>query len=655
MVIAWPLPLGRALAGHSMTTAFLDAEAPDCSSPGVPGSCASRGYASLASTLAEGAGARAATQRLTATVLAAGLAAALLLAAAARLALPVPTPARSSAPGASTALVGLAACAGFGENCFSSGCCSQPGMACYKKVGEWAICRPQCIEGPDPADLTPLPYPWSCELLGPRTPGAVPMEYYIGRPAAGWVATNCSAMGDNCNETRCCTDSGMTCFTKSRGWASCKAECRPGPDVIDIEPEPWSCEPLGNPTPGAPKATHRSSQSAAPWVAELCAGEGESCMNSTCCRQPGTACFRKTAEWASCRETCQPGPDLFDPDPGHWDCAQLGPRTPGIPAVEAEAVADWVEERCSAGGESCADSMCCSRPGMQCYQKNARWAACSHSCAPGVRAGDSDAEPWGCEPLGPRTPPRPAHPSLFCWALSTSSGAEAELIRYQMAERLSIFACDAWAVFSDRAFDLGDGFAATPIGNISSEKGQWGSWLNTPVFVKAWHAVFYTGQFRYCDWTVKVDPDSMFLPVRLKQHVADIHPSEPWCMHNSKSEFAGILGPIEVFSRGAMHRYYLLNDPAISGTDRSQCETQGYLTSSGEDGFISDCMKHIGVKARYDEHILSNGETGDFERCARGRYVVYHPFKTVEKYEHCKQLIRTVAPMDLLKSRVFGE
>eukprot|EP00415_Alexandrium_ostenfeldii_P002506 UN2506 len=78
-------------------------------------------------------------------------------------------------------------------------------------------------------------------------------------------------------------------------------------------------------------------------------------------------------------------------------------------------------------------------------------------------------------------------------------------------------------------------------------------------------------------------------------------------MHNSKSEFAGILGPIEVFSRGAMRRYYLLNDPAISGPDRSQYVTQGYLTSSGVDGFVSVCLKHLGVKARYGELILSNG------------------------------------------------
>jgi len=61
---------------------------------------------------------------------------------------------------------------------------------------------------------------------------------------------------------------------------------------------------------------------------------------------------------------------------------------------------------CSAAGENCGATKCCSVAGMQCYQKNSTWATCREDCTvtiddseqPGHRAG------WSCLPLGSRAP-----------------------------------------------------------------------------------------------------------------------------------------------------------------------------------------------------------------------------------------------------------
>eukprot|EP00418_Pyrodinium_bahamense_P076278 CAMPEP_0179068316 /NCGR_PEP_ID=MMETSP0796-20121207/29940_1 /TAXON_ID=73915 /ORGANISM="Pyrodinium bahamense, Strain pbaha01" /LENGTH=700 /DNA_ID=CAMNT_0020765369 /DNA_START=27 /DNA_END=2130 /DNA_ORIENTATION=+ len=519
-------------------------------------------------------------------------------------------------------------CAGRGENCLISQCCKEPGMACYRKVGNWGMCKPDCVSGPDPVDASPSR--WSCEQVGARTPGSVPSDYWGGLKPAAWVKTNCSGIGENCYRSGCCKDPGMACFAKDENWASCKPQCSPNMiDISDLKPQPWNCVALGGFTPGAAVAGYRAAQKAAPWVATKCAAAGGSCLESKCCRDPGMRCYQKNARWAGCRVTCEHGPNLFDVDDSFWNCTALGPRTPGMPPFSGE-VQDWVASKCTHVGGNCIATKCCRRAGTQCFQKNPSWATCMSVCAPGVHSDDPQKSPWACKKLGPRTPMKRTYPSLFCWALSRSSGDEAALLRFQFGGRMSLFSCDEWAVYSDMAFDLGGGALATVIGDLTAKKGKWGSWLNTKVFVKAWHAIFWTGQFRDHDWTVKIDPDATFFPDRLKQHVAGIPTTEAWCVHNSLTS-TPILGPLEALNRAAMFVYYANNHPDVSGTDKAVCENP-YMGASGEDGFVSGCLQRLGVKGKYDHFILKN----DGKACNDGTYAAYHPLKTVPQYKVCR-------------------
>mmetsp|Transcript_132170 Transcript_132170/g.410748 ORF Transcript_132170/g.410748 Transcript_132170/m.410748 type:complete len:356 (+) Transcript_132170:18-1085(+) len=339
--------------------------------------------------------------------------------------------------------------------------------------------------------------------------------------------------------------------------------------------------------------------------------------------------FRPDVGAQGCRASCIPGPNIYDVNHSPWDCAVLGPRTPGIPPPR-RPVGPWVATQCTGEGGNCASTGCCTGVNRQCYRKNYGWAACLHECSPGVQSNDPDKSPWSCEPLGPRNPGPIKSPSLFCWALARPTGNEAELMRYQMRNHLSLFRCEDWTVFSDWAFDLGNGYSAKGIGDLTAQKGQWGSWLNTVVFAKAWHQIFWTGKFRDHDWTVKIDPDATFFPDRLKEHLAPLSPDQPWWIHNSRTS-TPMLGPIEVISRGGMYVYYANNPPNKSGTWGAVCEDV-WMDQSGEDGFISGCLKRLGVAAKYDAKILKQ----DREDCGDGVYVAYHPCKTVSTYKLCQ-------------------
>jgi len=56
------------------------------------------------------------------------------------------------------------------------------------------------------------------------------------------------------------------------------------------------------------------------------------------------------------------------------------------------------------------------------------------------------------------------------------------------------------------------------------------SWLNTLVFIKAWQLVKWDGRYQKHDWTVKVDPDAVFFPERLRTVVRQHTPRGGECI-----------------------------------------------------------------------------------------------------------------------------
>eukprot|EP00930_Biecheleria_cincta_P043276 TRINITY_DN29730_c0_g1_i1.p1 TRINITY_DN29730_c0_g1~~TRINITY_DN29730_c0_g1_i1.p1 ORF type:complete len:1074 (+),score=175.39 TRINITY_DN29730_c0_g1_i1:111-3224(+) len=99
---------------------------------------------------------------------------------------------------------------------------------------------------PSPAPV-PMPVPMPMPL---PTPVPAPM------PVPPALPVQCSAAGEDCRNTKCCTAAGYDCYEKDQYWASCRQSCIPGINPLD-PPEyqtPWTCARLDGSLP-APTPT----------------------------------------------------------------------------------------------------------------------------------------------------------------------------------------------------------------------------------------------------------------------------------------------------------------------------------------------------------------------------------------------------------------
>lgn len=333
-------------------------------------------------------------------------------------------------------------------------------------------------------------------------------------------------------------------------------------------------------------------------------------------------------------DSCSIGPNLFDKDPDWWNCSVVGPRTPG-PVLKAERrqVASWVHSTCTASG-NCNQTRCCSQPGMQCFEKTKSWASCMPSCTPGVHPDDPVKEAWSCNKLGPRTPGLWQYPSIFCWYLTGPWATQRELVSHQFAKHQSIFGCDEWVVFSDVAISLGYGVWSTPLGDLTCSQSKSGTWLNAVIYTKAWHSIFYSGQYKNHEWIIKTEPETLFFPERFKKWVRWVPSDLPWYVKNnpdSKDVTKQVLAPIEALTRGALDAYFENNNPHVSQTDKALCENP-QMNSSSEDALFSKCMNKLGYGWKAQKFMFLNPSG---RMCRNYSVVAFSPLKTVADYEQC--------------------
>jgi len=149
------------------------------------------------------------------------------------------------------------------QNCKDHRCCAPGGpngLQCFEKDKYFAMCRETC-------DPTLDGEKWSCKPLGIRS-----------------APDPCSAPGENCNTTKCCSASrgglGMTCFKKDKTWSSCQETC-------DSSNKGWNCTALGN----------RTRFDAG------CSWAGKDCSKTACCNNVGYTCAVQDEQFAGCTQT----------------------------------------------------------------------------------------------------------------------------------------------------------------------------------------------------------------------------------------------------------------------------------------------------------------------------------------------------------------
>ncbi|CAK0837656.1 unnamed protein product [Prorocentrum cordatum] len=327
--------------------------------------------------------------------------------------------------------VAATACSQTGQSCEQTMCCSEPGAKCYKKNDGWSSCNQTCDPNSkwtvDNGWVKTNETVWDCEEIRSCNQTCDPNSMWM---KDRWVKTDnsvwdckdltvtpvesadpikdaeaedetgtCSQNGASCTHSKCCSEPGSKCYKKDDGWSSCNQTCDPNSKWtvddgwVKTNETVWDCEEIRLP----------------------CTENGASCALSKCCSDPYAKCYKKSAGWSSCNQTCDPNSKWMDDrwvktnetvwdcelvqpnlrpklhvddgplgqdDNSVWDCKDLTvtPVESADPIKDAEAEDE--NGTCSQNGASCTNSKCCSEPGSKCYKKDDDWSSCNQTCNP---------------------------------------------------------------------------------------------------------------------------------------------------------------------------------------------------------------------------------------------------------------------------------
>jgi len=210
---------------------------------------------------------------------------------------------------------------------------------------------------------------------------------------------------------------------------------------------------------------------------------------------------------------------------------------------------------------------------------------------------------------------------LFCFMAYLPGSKEVDLMNVAKKRKASIFACDGSAVFesfqsASNGWDTGEATLA-----------------NTDVFLNVWKQVKKNKQYLEYDWTVKVDPDAVLVPDRLRAHIRALNPPafRPIYLKNNAIDKGlgnnGFLGAVEVFSKQAVQIYL----------DNWKGCKQSFGLNASEDGFFKGCMDALGVGFMLDSQMFNPDKSPG--ACSQQDKAAFHPLKQSDQWECCWDII----------------
>lgn len=216
------------------------------------------------------------------------------------------------------------------------------------------------------------------------------------------------------------------------------------------------------------------------------------------------------------------------------------------------------------------------------------------------------------------------------------------LLAEQIRRKISIFACDAAAVYTNMTIRIDIGNVTKPFWSTKVDTdlhcelgGPFHTLMNTPVFVKLWRQVINDGIFRNHDWTAKVDPDAVFLPARLRTLLRSPDLQDPQAGMGTFLNNCGfgMHGPVEVVTRRSLEVY-------ATGAQTCKLPPQ-------EDVYLQACLLSLKVKQVDHFDLLSEDHCAakDWRECKTNN-VAFHPFKSVAEYTRCIGIAECAAVLE---------
>jgi len=258
--------------------------------------------------------------------------------------------------------------------------------------------------------------------------------------------------------------------------------------------------------------------------------------------------------------------------------------------------------------------------------------------------------------LPPQPPPYADSPGLFCISLMIPRTYEFDMLKDQHAKKVGIFQCNDYAVYSNESLSLSKGKHPLKTDVLHGSLivkfgGEWHSALNTDIFIRFWGKVIEDHRTWRNEWTVKIDPDAVFFPSRLREMLRNRwyagKPPKPSYLNNCHR---GMHGPIEVLSKKAMEVYK---------KHWRDCKEGEPYEHKQEDFYFRRCWKLLKIQKVEAYNLLfenlyacdERSDTRDGRHPCFSRQVSFHPFKSVEAYNQCHRRGASqhwVAPMNII-------
>jgi len=313
---------------------------------------------------------------------------------------------------------------------------------------------------------------------------------------------------------------------------------------------------------------------------------------------------------------------------------------------------------CSTWKDNCYETGCCKVTGHKCFVKTPNvMAMCNKTCTPGLKGFD-------CGIVSAPTMPvvKPAgQTSLYCISvLTVNTGSpkpstEKDLLTLQNKFNASIFGCEGKTVFSDEVVHLGGGYHTVQVVDTYNEfhqvkRKETGNWVNWAMFFQVWWKVREMGVWHDHDWTIKVDPDAVFLPARMRTWLSGRADTEHGVyFENCRDVQMGYFGNLEVMSnKGTSVLTANLEDchAVFAPCANSGCDWK--WGPWGEDVFAQRCMDrhHVEKVQAWDETTdgacKSDRPEGERDNkkwsapdCSLVKTAAIHPFKKPKDYFKC--------------------
>lgn len=230
--------------------------------------------------------------------------------------------------------------------------------------------------------------------------------------------------------------------------------------------------------------------------------------------------------------------------------------------------------------------------------------------------------------------------TLYCFALMQPDGYEKSLLAMTHKQKTSLFACDEFAIYSNKAIEVVPGVVSGVVN--SSLKcdigGEFKTALNLGIFVEVWKKVISDGRYLQHDWTIKVDPDAVFFPDLLKA-ILPHHFEVPEGVYLNNCKF-GLHGPLEILSRNAVKAW----DEGMGKCQQHFDQLCSGFCGWGEDMYIDQCLwKVLGARRDNEWSLLTEDHCPSdpdhipewtASLCNTGT-IAFHPFKEPAKYTEC--------------------